>query len=325
MQARRAHIAISSMATGSFAINTPGKNVDAQIKELRTQVELAYKHLKGNSQYRKDDTLLFITPEFCFKGENQLFQSYSDKKELLEGFMKISKDYPDLLIMFNLTSLTSKEKTDAEGNKLQHKPKIHKVNAVYALLNGINIFKHYKKNLGVADIPESEKKFFEEERTTYLDKQPKNAIVPGLLQINGITIGVDICVDYNFSNLKKIITNHYHKFTAKDYGVDLHLLMSSSLSNGFWKELNSNEIGLVGKQHCFFVQADGNGTAAVRDQRNGVWVIDQDKKTVMHLDSKRKAVSPTSDLAFYSIEINESPNIINRDIPNHISSTIKKL
>lgn len=320
----KAGIAILSTPTTESA-NIPPKTFAEHLAFVRSHVEQAYQVFKNN--WSSDCVYLFLFPEFHTRGvSSKLFQQHDTKKHMLAAYKLLSQAYPHLVLMPTFNYHSSKLKNDEDGEKLKHKDQIHKINAVYALLNGEEIFRHYKKHLSLKDIPDQEIKNFEVERNTYLSKLPKakKVPIPGVFQVKGVIIGVDICLDFAFSHLKTVLENHYQRPFDETMGVDIHLLISGTYSNYFLKQ---NEFqNLACKDKSFFVQADGAADDGMRENRNGVWKLSRKKHAKKIIPDMTITTSNKTSLYIHSVNLTSSPpTALNAEVPNYVNKYEKSI
>lgn len=127
---RQLNIATVSMPTGSYAQMEP-RSIQQQVALFDQHLDISNQLLVENrKKFFPDEMAICVMPEFyshcAFEGKTHLFMPYGAQQALLAGYSEVSKKYPSLLIMVNMTATTPRLVSDAEGENIGHKSKIQK-------------------------------------------------------------------------------------------------------------------------------------------------------------------------------------------------------
>ncbi|KTD08737.1 hypothetical protein SAMN02746073_0883 [Legionella jamestowniensis DSM 19215] len=278
IEQRLLNIATVSMPTGSFAKSAP-RTIEEQVDLFHQHVELSYKLIREQTKFFPDELAICVMPEFyshCqFGAKSSLFMSYNAQQELVAGYCKVSKKYPSLLIMVNVTATTPTEVTDDEGLSIGHKPKFQKTNMLLGLKEGSIVYASYKVNKGPTDIPNEELTSSEAERNTYWHGAVDKKLMPlaYFKQYKGITIAGSVCVDAAEGLLGKYLRKQFPEFSTDKFGPAVQIISSSSVALPLFKkrhEIDSNQVVTPEISHGLIIQADGHNTL----NRSGVWLVE---------------------------------------------------
>ncbi|CEK10520.1 hypothetical protein [Legionella hackeliae] len=271
-------VATVSMPTGSFAKSGP-RTIKEQVDLFHSHVHSSYNLMNKQAKLFSDELAICVMPEFyshcSVGGQSTLFMPHDTQKELLAGYCNVSKHYPSLLIMVNLTATTPTEVTDAEGLSIGHKPKTQKTNMLLGIKDGVVVYASYKLNKGPADIPEAELTSMEAERNTYWQGQIERELMPlaYFKQYKGITIAGSICVDAAEGVLGKYLRKQFADFNTDEFGPAIQIISSSSMALPIFKkrqEMDPNQVVTPQISQGLIIQADGHDKL----KRSGVWLVE---------------------------------------------------
>ncbi len=282
---RQLNIATVSMPTGSYAQKEP-RTLQQQVALFDHHVELSNQLLmKKRKKFFPDEMAICVMPEFyshcAFDSKSSLFMPYPAQQELLAGYCEVSKKYPSLLIMVNVTANTSETVNDAEGVMIGHKPKIQKTNMLLGIKNGTIVYASYKLNKGPADIPHNELTSAEAERNTYWQGSADKEMMPlaYFKQFKGVTIAGSVCIDAQEGVLGKYLKKQFaDEFHTDDFGPAVQIISSSSMALPLFKkrqEMAPHQIVTPTISQGVIIQADGHDQL----KRSGVWLVDGDDFT----------------------------------------------
>lgn len=329
---RQLNIATVSMPTGSFAQTAP-RSIQEQVALFEEHVDLSNGLLmKKREKFFPDEMAICVMPEFyshcAVDSKPYLFMPYDAQQELLAGYCEVSQKYPSLLIMVNMTANTPSLVSDAEGEKIGHKPKIQKTNMLLGIKNGVIVYASYKLNKGPADIPENELTSSEAERNTYWQGSVDKKLMPlaYFKQFKGVTIAGSVCVDAQEGVLGKYLKKQFtNEFSSDEFGPAVQVISSSSMALPLFRsrqEMDPNQIVTPAISQGVIIQADGHNRLA----RSGVWLVDENN--FIRQEPKSAAVlQDGTRIESYSINVkllhNKLHDLVGKDIEEESPS--KKL
>lgn len=320
---RQLNIATVSMPTGFFAQQAP-RSIQQQIALFDLHVGVSNEQLmEKRKNFFPDEMAICVMPEFyshCAVGaKTNLFMPYAAQQELLAGYCEVSQKYPSLLIMVNMTANTSDVVSDAEGEKIGHKPKIQKTNMLLGLKNGVIVYASYKLNKGPADIPANELLFSEAERNTYWHGSVDKKLMPlaYFKQFKGITIAGSVCIDAQEGVLGKYLRKQFaEEFSTDDFGPAVQVISSSSMALPLFKKrqkMEPNQIVTPSISQGVIIQADGHNHL----KRSGVWLVNGEEFSRQEPNSAT-VLQDGSRIETYSINVkllhNKLHDLVGKDI-----------
>lgn len=323
--------------TGSFSKLAP-RTVKEQVDLFAMHVGSAYKLMLRQGALLPDEAAICVLPEFyshCRKEDtSRLFMPYDMQQELLAGYCTVSKEFPELLIMVNITATTKDNVVDELGQSLEHRARLQKTNILFGIKNGEVVYINYKVNKGPADIPEDELLSVESERNSYYHATADRRVMKldYLKQFKGITFAGSVCIDAAEGVIGKYLCKQFPSFSEDEFGPAVQIISSSSmtLSQGFKKrsalvnpDNGAQQIVTPKTGQGILIQADGHDTL----KRSGVWITEGD-----HLISQApvatRVLSDKTEISAYSIGVNLLHNKLHDEVGIDIeeeSSTDKRV
>lgn len=277
-------VATVATPTGEFSKRAP-RTVEEQVVLFATHVKSACTLMLKQGPLLPDEAAICVLPEFyshC-KGidSSRLFMSYDMHQELLTGYCEVSKKFPELLIMVNITAMTKDSVIDDLGKSLEHKARPQKTNILFGIKNGEVVYMNYKINKGPADIPEDERINAELERNSYYHASADRRVMKMdyMKQFKGITFAGSVCIDSAEGVISKYLSRQFPSFREDEFGPAVQIISSCSmtLSQSFKKrsalvnpDNGTHQIVTPKTGQGILIQADGHHTL----KRSGVWIID---------------------------------------------------
>lgn len=321
LERRALRIATISMPTGGFSKISP-RTIDDQTNLFYQHTSTAYEMLLKDGKLNSDEMVICVLPEFyshCnYKETNNLFMPFDAQEELLNNYCFISKKFPEMLIMVNITALTKNDVNDEIGKKWEHNAKKQKTNILFGIKNGEVVYKSYKHNKGPADIPKEELLTSESERNTYYHaKKDKDIMKLNYLKMfKGITFSGSVCVDAEGGEIGKYLRKKFSSYSDNTYGPSIQIISSSSVTLPIFKkrfEIDSNQVVTPRIGQGLIIQADGHDKL----KRSGVWIVEgEDFKR--QKPTHTKTLSKNTVIETYNISANLLHNKLHEEIKDDI-------
>ncbi|WP_019217811.1 hypothetical protein [Legionella tunisiensis] len=228
-------VATVATSTGDFSQRAP-RTIEEQVDLFATHVGSAYALMLQQGPLLPDEAAICVLPEFyshCRRGgSSRLFMPYDMQQELLTGYCQVSKEFPDLLIMVNITATTKDSVVDELGKSLEHKARPQKTNILFGIKHGEVVYINYKFNKGPADIPEDERLSAELERNSYYHASADRRVMKldYLKQFKGITFAGSVCIDAAEGVISKYLSQQFPSFSEDEFGPAVQIISSSSMT-----------------------------------------------------------------------------------------------
>ncbi|MCC5014843.1 MULTISPECIES: hypothetical protein [unclassified Legionella] len=328
-------VATVATPTGGFTRLAP-RTVKEQVGLFAMHVGAAYKLMLKQGALLPDEAAICVLPEFyshCRSGEtSRLFMPYDTQQQLLAGYCAVSKEFPELLIMVNITATTKDNVVDELGKSLEHRARLQKTNILFGIKNGEVVYINYKVNKGPADIPEDERLSVESERNSYYHATADRRVMKldYLKQFKGITFAGSVCIDAAEGVIGKYLRKQFPSFSEDEFGPAVQIISSSSmtLSQGFKKRsdlVNSDngaqQIVTPKTGQGLLIQADGHNTL----KRSGVWIV-EGENLISQTPVATGVLSDKTEINAYSIGVNLVHNklhdVVGIDIEEESSTAI---
>lgn len=330
-------VATVAVPTGSFSPLAP-RTVEEQVNLFATHVGSAYKLMLQQGPLLPDEAAICVLPEFyshCRGREtSRLFMPYDMQRELLAGYCAVSREFPELLIMVNITATTKDNVVDELGKSIGHNARPQKTNMLIGIKNGEVVYINYKFNKGPADIPGEETLSAELERNSYYQATADRGIMKldYLKQFKGITLAGSVCIDAAEGVVGKYLRKQFSAFSEDEFGPAVQIISSSSmtLSQGFRKR--SDLINRDNGAHLIVTPKTGQGILIQADghnaiKRSGVWIIDGEN-FIPQVPVASQVLLDKAEISTYSVGVNLLHNKLHDQVGHDIeeeSSTHKSV
>ncbi|KTD02035.1 hypothetical protein [Legionella feeleii] len=316
-------VATVATPTGGFTQLAP-RTVKEQVDLFATHVGSAYKLMLEQGALLPDEPAICVLPEFyshCRSPEtSRLFMPYDMQQQLLAGYCAVSKEFPELLIMVNITATTKDMVVDELGKSLEHRARLQKTNMLFGIKNGEVVYINYKVNKGPADIPEDERLSAESERNSYYHATADKRVMKldYLKQFKGITFAGSVCIDAAEGVIGKYLRQQFSSFSEDEFGPAVQIISSSSmtLSQGFKKrsalvntDNGAQQIVTPKTGQGILIQADGHNTL----KRSGVWIVDGEN-LISQTPVNTQVLSDKTEISAYSIGVNLLHNKLHNEV-----------
>lgn len=323
IERRALRIATISMPTGGFSKISP-RTIEDQAKLFYQHISTAYEMLLKDGKLISDEMVICVLPEFyshCnYKNTNKLFMPFDAQEELLSNYCFISKKFPEMLIMVNITAMTKNDVNDEIGKKWGHNAQKQKTNILFGIKNGEVVYKNYKHNKGTTDIPKEELLTSESERSTYYNAKKDKDIMKlkYLKMFKGITFSGSVCVDAKEGAIGKYLKKKFSSYSDDTFGPSIQIISSSSVALPVFKkrfEIDSNQVVTPKIGQSLIIQADGHNKL----KRSGVWIVDGDD---FKLQKPTHSTTLNNDTVIetYTISANLLHNKLHDELSNDIDS-----